>query len=51
MLKRVLCVVIGHNYVAARYQGSGDDGGRYLHCVRCRHDKEVLGPTQRGFIG
>ena len=49
MSKRWLCVIIGHKYVGAPYEGSGDAGGRYLLCTRCGHEKDVShGPTQRG---
>lgn len=37
--KRWICRFIGHKYERGRYPDSGDDGGWYLKCKRCQHEK------------
>lgn len=41
MVKRAVCVLIGHRYLRVRYPESPD--GYFLRCLRCRHERDEAG--------
>ncbi len=46
MLKRFICMLLGHNWTRHRYEAAeGDDQpqGTYLKCVRCGRINESAG--------
>ena len=56
MVKRAVCVVLGHNWSRQRYsttQGDDQPAGTYLKCVRCKRVDEGEGlpggPMVMGF--
>lgn len=54
MIRRVVCMVLGHNWSRQRYpaaQGDEQPVGTFLRCVRCGRDDEGDGLPPGPMVG